>query len=233
VNGPALPLARPLRLALTWNRQDVSNPRAAAVRGKKLSEPFRAHDQPVETRVRRRLGRRALVMVGMMGAGKSSIGRRLASRLGLPFVDADNEIEVAANASITEIFDRHGEEYFRDGERRVIRRLLDGEPKVLATGGGAFIETETREAIRHDGISIWLQADRELILSRVKRRGNRPLLRNGDPAEIVDRLMGEREPVYAQADIHIRSRDVAHDDVVEDILSALDNFLDGAGPAGG
>jgi shikimate kinase len=196
-----------------------------------LSEPSRSHDPPVETRVRRRLGRRALVMVGMMGAGKSSIGRRLASRLGLPFVDADNEIEVAANASITEIFDRHGEEYFRDGERRVIRRLLDGEPKVLATGGGAFIEAETREAIRHDGISIWLQADRELILSRVKRRGNRPLLRSGDPAEIVDRLMGEREPVYAQANIHIRSRDVAHDDVVEDILLALDHFLDGAGPA--
>ena len=162
-----------------------------------------------------------------MGAGKSSIGRRLASRLGLPFVDADSEIEVAANASITEIFDRHGEEYFRDGERRVIRRLLDGAPKVLATGGGAFIQPETREAIRTDGISVWLQADRELILSRVRRRANRPLLRDGDPVEIIDRLIGEREPVYAQADIHIRSRDVAHDDVVDDILSALDRYLDG------
>src|SRR5438105_1849728 len=140
--------------------------------GNPLSEPSRAHDLPVETRVRQRLGKRAVVMVGMMGAGKSSIGRRLASRLGLPFVDADSEIEVAANASITEIFDRHGEEYFRDGERRVIRRLLDGAPKVLATGGGAFIQPETREAIRTDGISVWLQADRELILSRVRRRAN-------------------------------------------------------------
>jgi shikimate kinase len=185
----------------------------------------------VEARVRHRLGRRALVMVGMMGAGKSSIGRRLAGRLGLPFVDADSEIELAANASITEIFDKHGEEYFRDGERRVIRRLLDGEPKVLATGGGAFIQAETRDAIRASGISIWLQADRELLLSRVRRRSNRPLLRNGDPGQIIDKLIDEREPIYAEADIHVRSRDVAHDDVVEDILHALDSYL--AGSAGG
>ena len=166
-------------------------------------------------------------MVGMMGAGKSSVGRRLASRLSLPFVDADSEIEVAANASITEIFDSHGEEYFRDGERRVIKRLLDGDPKVLATGGGAFIQPDTREAIRTSGVSIWLQADHELLLSRVKRRSNRPLLRNGDPAEILDRLMREREPVYKTADIHVRSRDVAHEDVVEEILGALDGFLGG------
>jgi shikimate kinase len=190
-----------------------------------VADPLATHDEPLEARVRHRLGRRALVLVGMMGAGKSSIGRRLAARLGLPFVDADSEIEVAANASITEIFDRHGEEYFRDGERRVIRRLLDGEPKVLATGGGAFIQPETRQAIRENGISIWLQADRELLLSRVKRRPNRPLLRNGDPAEIIDRLIGEREPIYAEANIHIRSRDVAHEDVVEDILLALDQYL--------
>jgi shikimate kinase len=183
--------------------------------------------EPIEARVRHRLGRRAVVMVGMMGAGKSSIGRRLASRLGLPFVDADSEIEIAANASITEIFDRHGEDYFRDGERRVIKRLLDGEPKVLATGGGAFVPAETREAIRQHGISIWLQADRELLLSRVKRRSNRPLLRGGDPAEVIDRLIGEREPTYAEANIHIRSRDVAHENVVDDILAALDAYLGG------
>jgi shikimate kinase len=183
--------------------------------------------ESLEARVRQRLGNRALVMVGMMGAGKSSVGRRLASRLTLPFIDADSEIEVAANASITEIFDNHGEDYFRDGERRVIKRLLDGEPKVLATGGGAFIQPETREAIRQNGVSIWLEADRELLLSRVKRRSNRPLLRNGDPAEILDRLMREREPVYRTADIHVRSRDVAHEEVVEDILGALDAFLGG------
>jgi shikimate kinase len=191
-----------------------------------VSEPLTVRHEPIEARVRHHLGKRAVVMVGMMGAGKSSIGRRLASRLGLPFVDADSEIELAANASITEIFDRHGEEYFRDGERRVIRRLLDGQPKVLATGGGAFIQPETRDAIRENGVSVWLQADRELLLSRVRRRSNRPLLRNGDPGEIIDRLMGEREPVYAQADIHIRSRDVAHENVVDDILAALDAYLD-------
>jgi shikimate kinase len=192
-----------------------------------VSEPLATREEPVEARVRHRLGRRALVMVGMMGAGKSSIGRRLAARIGLPFVDADSEIELAANSSITEIFDKHGEDYFRDGERRVIRRLLDGQPKVLATGGGAFIQAETRNAIRDSGISIWLQADRELLLSRVKRRSNRPLLRNGDPAQIIDRLIDERDPIYAQADIHVRSRDVAHDDVVEDILQALDAHLGG------
>jgi shikimate kinase len=195
-----------------------------------VAEPLLAQDnpkEPLETRVRNRLGSRAVVLVGMMGAGKSSIGRRLGARLALPFVDADSEIEVAANATITEIFDKHGEEYFRDGERRVIRRLLDGEPKVIATGGGAFIQAETREAIRGSGVSIWLQADRELLLSRVKRRSNRPLLRNGEPGEIIDRLIAQRDPIYAMADIHVRSRDVAHDEVVEDILHALDQFLGG------
>jgi shikimate kinase len=190
-----------------------------------VSEPLAA-DEPIEARVTRLLGRRTLVMIGMMGAGKSSVGRRLAARLGLPFVDADAEIETAANASITEIFDRHGEAYFRDGERRVIRRLLDGDPKVLATGGGAFMQAETRDAIRDGGaLSIWLRADPELLLARVKRRSNRPLLRNGDPAETIQRLIAERDPVYAKADIHIRSRDVAHEEIVTDILIALDEYL--------
>jgi len=177
--------------------------------------------RPIEARVAELLGGRTLVMVGMMGAGKSSVGRRLAARLGLPFVDADSEIEAAANATITEIFERHGEAYFRDGERRVIQRLLEGAPKVLATGGGAFIQPETRAAIAAHGISIWLVADRDLILSRVKRRQTRPLLKNGDPVETVDRLLKERSPIYAEADIHIRSRDVAYDDVIDDILAAL------------
>ena len=181
--------------------------------------------EALEVRVARLLDGRTVVMVGMMGAGKSSVGRRLAARLGLPFVDADTEIEQAANATISEIFERHGEAYFRDGERRVIRRLLDGQPKVLATGGGAFMLSETRDAIRENGVSIWLKADRDLILSRVRRRANRPLLKSGDPETVIDRLIAERQPVYAEADIHIQSRDVAHDVVIDDILAALAEHL--------
>ncbi|HZP19607.1 MAG TPA: shikimate kinase [Bauldia sp.] len=180
----------------------------------------------IEARLSALLAGRTLVMVGMMGAGKSSVGRRLAARLGLPFVDADSEIEAAANATITEIFEEHGEAYFRDGERRVIQRLLDGTPKVLATGGGAFIQPDTRAIIEANGISIWLKADRDLILSRIKRRHTRPLLKNGDPAEIVDRLIGERYPIYAKADVHVQSRDVAHDAVIDDILAALLDYLE-------
>ena len=182
--------------------------------------------EPDEAPMAQRLCGRTIVMVGMMGAGKSSIGRRLAARLGLPFVDADTEIERAANATIPEIFETHGEAYFRDGERRVIQRLLDGTPKVLATGGGAFVNPETRAAIRAAGVSIWLKADRDLILHRVKRRSNRPLLKTADPGAVIDRLLAERDPIYAEADIHVQSRDVAHDIVIGDILVALDEWLD-------
>jgi shikimate kinase len=183
--------------------------------------------EAVEAKVVRLLHGRTLVMVGMMGAGKSSIGRRLAARLGMAFVDADTEIERAANATIPEIFEQHGEAYFRDGERRVIQRLLDGKPKVLATGGGAYIQPETRAAIKQAGISIWLKADRDLLLSRVKRRvSGRPMLANGDPAEIIDRLIAERYPVYAEAEIHVQSRDVAHEAVIDDILAALAGYLE-------
>ena len=183
--------------------------------------------EAVEAKVVRLLHGRTLVMVGMMGAGKSSIGRRLAGRLGMAFVDADSEIEQAANASIPEIFERHGEAYFRDGERRVIQRLLDGTPKVLATGGGAYMQAETRAAIKAAGISIWLKADRDLLLSRVKRRvGGRPMLAQGEPGEIIDKLIAERYPVYADADIHVQSRDVAHEAVIDDILAALIDHLE-------
>ena len=183
--------------------------------------------EAVEAKVVRLLHGRTLVMVGMMGAGKSSIGRRLAGRLGMAFVDADSEIEQAANASIPEIFERHGEAYFRDGERRVIQRLLDGTPKVLATGGGAYMQAETRAAIKAAGISVWLKADRELLLSRVKRRvGGRPMLAQGEPGEIIDKLIAERYPVYADADIHVQSRDVAHEAVIDDILAALIDHLE-------
>jgi shikimate kinase len=185
--------------------------------------------ESVEERVARRLSGRVIVMVGMMGAGKSSVGRRLAHRLGVPFVDADAEIEQAANASIPEIFERHGEAYFRDGERRVIKRLLEGGPKVLATGGGAFIQPETRANIQARGIAVWLKADRELLMSRVRRRSNRPLLKTADPEATMAKLIEERYPIYAEAAIQVQSRDVAHDVVIDDILAALDDYL-GAAP---
>lgn len=184
-------------------------------------------DRPetVEARVTQRLGGRTIVMVGMMGAGKSSVGRRLAARLGLPFVDADSEIEKAANATISEIFDRHGEAYFRDGERRVIQRLLTGDQKVLATGGGAFVQPDTQAAIKAHSISIWLKADRDVLTSRVKRRSNRPLLKNADLDTVLQRLIDERNPHYAEATIHVQSRDVAHDVVIDDLLRSLDEYL--------
>src|ERR1700704_1350545 len=143
------------------------------------------------------LGRRSVVLVGMMGAGKSTIGRRLAARLHLPFQDADQEIEIAhAGMTIPEIFAAHGEPYFRDGEARVIARLLDSGPRVLATGGGAFMREETRNRIRDRAVSIWLKADADVILRRVKRRADRPLLQTDDPAATVSRLIEGREPVY-------------------------------------
>lgn len=189
-------------------------------------------DELDPARILRLLGGRTIVMVGMMGAGKSSVGRRLAARLALPFIDADTEIERAANATIPEIFETHGEAYFRDGERRVILRLLDGNPKVLATGGGAFVSAETRDAIRAAGVSIWLKADRDLILQRVKRRSNRPLLKTADPEATVDRLLAERNPIYSEANVHVQSRDVAHEIVMADILAALTRWLE-ANPAAG
>ena len=167
------------------------------------------------------LGRRSVVLVGMMGAGKSSIGRRLASRLCVPFVDADIEIEKAAGMSIAEMFSTHGEPYFRAGEMRVIARLLESGPQVLATGGGAFMSAETRTAIRAKGISVWLRATLEVLSRRIKRRGDRPLLKNPDPADTLRRLIEERDPVYAEADLTVESRDVPHETIVDEILEAL------------
>src|SRR3954447_2882734 len=176
------------------------------------------------------LGRRSIVLVGMMGAGKSTIGRRLASRLRLPFLDADVEIEAAAGMSIPDIFETHGEPHFRDGEARVIARLLDGGPAVLATGGGAFMREETRNRIRSKAVSIWLKADIDIIMRRVKRRADRPLLQPADPAATVGRLIEKREPVYQHADITIWSRDVPHDKIVDECIDALQAWLraDGA-----
>ncbi len=168
---------------------------------------------------------KSIVLVGLMGAGKSAMGRRLAKRLKLPFVDADREIEAAAGCSIQEIFERHGEQAFRDGERRVIARLLDQPRHVMATGGGAFMDPETRTLTRERAITIWLRADRELLLKRTSRRNNRPLLKRGDPGEILDRLIAERYPVYAEADIVVDSRDGPPETTLEAILTALDEHL--------
>lgn len=171
--------------------------------------------------IRGALAPRSLVLIGLMGAGKSAIGRRLAKRLGLDFVDADKEIEAAAGMSINEIFTEHGEDYFRDGERRVIARLLGGGPIVLATGGGAYMNEETRAEISEKGVSIWLNADLDILLERVSRRNTRPLLKTGDPREIMASLMDERYPVYARADVTVQSRDVAHEVIVEEIVQAV------------
>jgi len=171
------------------------------------------------------LGPRSLVLVGMMGAGKSSIGRKLAQRLNLPFVDADTEIEQAAGMSISEIFAKHGEPYFRAGEARVIARLLDGGPQVLATGGGAFMHPQSREAIRAKAVSIWLKAEYDVLLKRIKRRGDRPMLKTDDPGETLRRLMQERDPVYAEADVIVHSRDVPHEIIISEIIAAVEPRL--------
>lgn len=163
-----------------------------------------------------------LVLVGMMGCGKTTVGRRLAARLDMEFIDTDAEIEKAAGLSVSDIFELYGEDEFRDGERRVIQRLLDGKPKVLATGGGAFINDETRALILSQGTAIWLRANLKTLVERTSRRNTRPLLRNGNPKEILARLMKEREPKYSKAPIHVRTGNGPHEAVVENILSALD-----------
>ncbi|WP_341896808.1 shikimate kinase [Ferrovibrio terrae] len=164
---------------------------------------------------------RSLVLVGLMGAGKSSIGRRLAHRLGFDFLDADVEIEKAAGATIPEIFAEHGETAFRDGERKVIARLLDQPRIVLATGGGAYMNAETRARIRERGRSIWIKADLDVLVKRCARRSNRPLLANGDLRGTLEKLMRERYPVYAEADVTVTSIEGPHDAVVEQIIQAL------------
>jgi len=173
------------------------------------------------------LGARSIVLVGMMGVGKSTIGRRLALRLRLPFVDADTEIEAAAGMTIPEIFERHGEPHFRDGEARVIARLLDGGPGVLATGGGAFMREETRRRIAAKAVSLWLKADPDIIMRRVRRRADRPLLQTADPEGTVTRLLSEREPIYQNADLTIASREVPHDKIVDECVEALHAHLCG------
>jgi shikimate kinase len=164
---------------------------------------------------------RSIVLVGLMGVGKSTVGRRLAKRLGLTFVDSDTEIEAAAGYTVSEIFERFGEPSFRDGERRVIARLVDGTPKVIATGGGAFMDPETRALILERCTAVWLDADPSLLAERVSRRDSRPLLKNKDPLTVLSDLAEARNPTYAHAHIHVRSEPTPHDATVERIVEAL------------
>lgn len=177
------------------------------------------------TGIRETLGPRSIVLIGLMGAGKTAVGRRLANRLDLPFIDADTEIEVAAGASISEIFAEHGEAYFRQGERKVIARLLENGPQVLATGGGAYMNADTRANIKARGLSVWLKADIKVLMKRVARRDNRPLLTAGDPEKVMKKLMEERYPIYAEADVTVESRDVPHDVIVGAVIDALADRL--------
>jgi shikimate kinase len=193
--------------------------------------PQAAASLPHDAEISAALGKRCVVLIGMMGAGKSTIGRRMAARLRLPFVDADTEIETAAGMSIPDIFATHGEADFRAGEARVIARLLDGGAQVLATGGGAFMNADTRAAMRTKAVSIWLNADFDVLMRRVtKRKNERPLLQTADPAETLRRLLVEREPIYALADLSVKSRDVSHDAIVAEIMTVLAAFLKPAAP---
>ncbi|WP_413989621.1 shikimate kinase [Labrys okinawensis] len=185
-----------------------------------------------EKKLTRALAGRSVVLVGMMGAGKSAVGKRLAGRLGLEFRDADAEIEEAAKKTISEIFASDGETFFRDKERRVIARLLScEEPIVLATGGGAYMNSETRALIAGCSVSIWLKAEFDVLLRRVRRKPTRPLLQNPDPEGTLKKLMDLRYPIYAEADVTVLSRDVAHDMVLEDVISALETYLKLRDPA--
>ena len=188
--------------------------------------------EPIEARLRRGLGARSIVLVGLMGAGKSTVGRRLAQRLGLMFKDADAEIEAAANLTITDLFAIYGESSFREGEERVIARLLRQGPMVLATGGGAFMREATRARIEAGGISVWLKAELDVLMRRVRKRSTRPLLQTDDPEATMRRLMEQRHPIYALADVVVISRDVSHDRVVQDVLEALEAHLNPPPPHG-
>ena len=181
--------------------------------------------------VRSALGRRSIVLVGMMGAGKSSVGRRLAQHIDLPFLDADAEIETAAGMTIPEIFETHGEAYFRAGEARVLARLLDDGPRVLATGGGAWMNADTRARIKATAVSVWLKAEVDVLLRRVRKRGGRPLLASPDPEATLRALVAARYPTYGLADLTVVSRDAPHEHVIAEVLETLHGHLTTASAA--
>jgi shikimate kinase len=180
----------------------------------------------VDTHLREKLGDRAIVFVGLMGAGKTAIGRKVAQMLGLPFVDSDHEIETVSRMSVPDLFERYGEPEFRALERRVITRLVEEGSRVVSTGGGAFMNDETRRAISSHGISVWLKADIDVLMERVAKNRNRPLLRNADPRAVMKRLMHERYPVYALADVIVPTRDDAKDVIADETVAAIARFLD-------
>lgn len=184
---------------------------------------------PRVTDLARRLDR-PIVLVGLMGVGKSTVGRRLAKRLGLSFVDSDSEIEESSGYSAAEVFERFGERDFRDGERRLVARLVSGEIRVIATGGGAYVDPHTRELLNERAITVWLDAPVDILTERTSRRDTRPLLRNADPRGTLERLSGERRPSYAEAHIHVKSGDGAHRDVVDSIIKALGDYLSAQPP---
>ena len=171
---------------------------------------------------------RPIVLVGLMGVGKSTVGRRLAKRLGLSFVDSDAEIEDAAGYSAAEVFERFGESDFRDGERRLVARLVEGDVRVIATGGGAFVDPRTRKLLNERAVTVWLDAPVDILAERTSRRDTRAQLRNGDPKATLERLSQERRPSYAEAHIHVKSGDGAHKDVVDSIIAALEDYLAGS-----
>lgn len=168
---------------------------------------------------------RPIVLIGMMGAGKTSVGKRLAAKFGLPFSDADAEIELAAKMKVSEIFETHGEPYFRDGERRVVQRMLSEGCRVLATGGGAYMNEQTRENIAQKGVSIWLNADIDVLVRRVRRRTDRPLLLGANLEETMKKLIDQRYPIYAKAMISVVSRDASHEEALNDVIEALEKYL--------
>src|SRR5690348_8099742 len=179
---------------------------------------------PLVSDLAKRLNR-PVVLVGLMGVGKSTVGRRLARRLGLPFVDSDAEIEDAAGRPAAEIFERYGENDFRDGERRLVARLIEGDLRVIATGGGAYVDPRTRKLLNERAITVWLDAPVDILAERTSRRDTRAQLRNADPKAVLQRLAEERRPSYEEAHIHVKSGDGAHKDVVDAIIEALENRL--------
>lgn len=184
-------------------------------------EPASVSGTGKPTDILNRLGKRSLVFVGLMGAGKTAIGRRVAQLLGLQFVDSDHEIEAAARMSIPDLFESYGEAEFRSLERRVISRLLKSGPQVIATGGGAFMNEQTRRAITRHGVSVWLNAELDTLLERVSRRQNRPLLHNADPVEVLQKLIDERYPLYSKADVGVMSRDATRETIADEVIDAL------------
>jgi shikimate kinase len=177
----------------------------------------------------KRLGNRSIVFVGLMGAGKTVIGRRVATMLDLPFIDSDHEIETVSRMTIPDLFQRYGEPEFRALEQRVIQRVLEGGPQVLSTGGGAFMNAQTREAVAAHGISVWLKADIDTLMERVGRKPTRPLLQNADPRSVMERLMAERYPVYATADVTVLTREERKEVIADEVVAALDEYFDGQG----